>query len=172
MANHISRRRFVRVLIGTSSASIALALSACGGGSTPAPTVAAPAAGSGGAVSLSIGSKASTPFFDNEKLEAKAGSKITLTLKNNADPASNRQFNWVLVKPGTMLRVVSDGQSDGSADTSYVKPSDDNVIVHTKLVKPGESDTITFDAPPSGQYPFISTFPGYYNTMKGVLTIQ
>ena len=53
-----------------------------------------------------------------------------------------------------------------------IKPGDANVIAATKLLKPGETDTITFDAPPPGTYPYVSTFPGFYTRMKGVLTVK
>lgn len=150
-----------------------MGLAACGGGEQPAATPAPQAPSGGGeAVSLNISSKGDTPFFETEVLEAKAGSRISLTLANTAPAGSSVQFNWVLVKPGTVLRVVTDGQSEGSAETSYIKPNDPNVIAFTKLVGAGQSDTVTFDAPPPGEYPFVSTFPGYYNKMKGVLTIK
>jgi azurin len=166
----ISRRSALKTLSLTSGAVI---LAACGGGG--GSSSAAPAAPTSNPdapeVKLSISTKGSTAYYDNEKLEAAAGSKISLTLKNAADASSKQAFNWVLVKPGKMLIVVSAGQSEG-ADTDYVKAGDENVIAHTKLVQPGQSETITFDAPPAGEYPFICTFPGFYTTMKGTLTVR
>ncbi|PJF47619.1 MAG: hypothetical protein D6709_08085 [Chloroflexi bacterium] len=170
MARDISRRSFL-ALISVSMAS-GVSLAACGGDSGQPAQPTAPPPGSGGEVSITLASKGSTPFYDRDRLEVKAGARVTLTFKNAADPGSNRTFNWVLVKPNTQLRVVSDGQSEGSPETSYVKPNDPNVIAHTRLVAAGESDTITFDAPPPGEYPFICTFPGYYNTMNGVLVVR
>jgi azurin len=174
----MTRRHVLGLLGGTGL--VAGFMTACGGGSaapaannsSSAPAApAAPAAGSGGDVSLSLGSKGATPFFDTELLEAKSGSKITLTFTNNADTNSGKRYNWVLVKPGMTLNVVSEGQSQGTPETSYVKPNDPNVITFTKLLDAGQSDTITFDAPAPGDYPYFSTFPGLYNTMKGVLRI-
>lgn len=170
MDREISRRRFL-TLMGLSLAAGA-ALAACGGDAGQPAQPTAPPPGSGGEVSLSIASRGSTPFYDQERLEVKAGARVTLTFKNAADLGSNRLFNWVLVKPNRKLRVVTDGQSEGSPETSYVKPNDPNVIAYTRLVAAGESDTITFDAPPPGEYPYICTFPGYYNTMNGVLVVQ
>ncbi|HEY3291667.1 MAG TPA: plastocyanin/azurin family copper-binding protein [Anaerolineae bacterium] len=46
------------------------------------------------------------------------------------------------------------------------------MIAFTNLVKPGDTGTVTFDAPAAGQYPFICTFPGHYVLMKGTLTIK
>ncbi len=53
-----------------------------------------------------------------------------------------------------------------------MKPNDDRVIAYSKLLKAGESDTITFDAPPPGEYPYTCTNPGYYVRMRGVLMIK
>jgi azurin len=30
---------------------------------------------------------------------------------------------------------------------------------------------VTFTAPAKGTYPYICTFPGHYQTMKGVMTV-
>ncbi len=175
MAKTVSRRK----LLGWAGIGLisAAALGACGGApaqpaasnaSTPAN---APAAGSGGEVKLEIGSEGSDSKFDKEQLEAPAGSKITLTFRNNATADTQKLFNWVLVQPNKQLQVVNDGLMEGEAN-GYIKPNDPNVIAATKLLKPGESETITFDAPPAGSYPFISTFPGFYTRMNGTLVIK
>ena len=172
--NHLnlSRRAALKTLGLMSGAMVVV--TACGGsrsgGSSAAP--AAPTSNPDAPeVKLSIGTKGNTAYYDNEKLEAPAGSKISFTLKNSSEASSKQLFNWVLTKPGKMLAVVSAGQSEG-ADTDYVKANDENVIAHTKMVQPGASETITFDAPPAGEYPFICTFPGLYSRMKGTLTIR
>ena len=48
----------------------------------------------------------------------------------------------------------------------------DEVIVYTKLLGGGESDTITFDAPEKGYYTFLCTFPGHWGLMKGKLVVK
>jgi azurin len=166
MALDLSRRRFLKTLsIAGGLAAGGSLLAACGGGEpTPAPT----AAGSGQAVTLEIGSKGEELLFDKDTLSAPAGSKITLTFKNNSTAL---QHNWVLIKPGTNEQVSNDGLAAGEAK-GYLKENDPNVIAHTKMIKAGESDTITFDAPPKGQYPYICTFPGHHVLMKGTLTIE
>lgn len=175
MARTFTRRQLMQ-LAGTGVASMAV-LAACGGSAPAQPaaggqtSAAAPAAGSGGEVTLEIGSDGSDSKFDKEILEAPAGSKITLVFKNNATADSQKLFNWVLVQPGKQLLVVNDGLMEGEAN-GYIKPGDTNVIVATKLLKPGESETITFDAPPPGEYPYVSTFPGFYTRMKGVLNVK
>jgi azurin len=142
-----------------------LLLSACGGLSAGA--TATPLAGAGKTVQFDL-SAGDTVAFDKQKLSADAGSKISVTFTNKS---SDKEFNWVLSQPGKMLRVVTDGQSQGES-SGYVADNDPNVIAHTKLLKPGESDTVTFDAPPPGEYPFFSTFPGFYTRLNGSLTIK
>lgn len=152
-----------------------VALAACGGGAPAAAPAAsggaAPAAGSGAEVTLEISSAGDDSKFDKEALEAKAGSKISVKFTNKAKAETSKQFNWVLVKPGMQLRVVNDGLTEGES-SGYVKPGDTNVIIATKLLKPGESETVTFDAPEPGTYPYVCTFPGFYTRMRGVLTIK
>jgi len=172
MSQTMSRRSLLRVsarALGLAAGTLVVA--ACGGAATPSgpPTATPPAAGSGGEVSLSIESIPAGGRFSTEKLEAKAGSKITLTFKNMS--AEVKLYNWVLVKPNTILRVANRGLEAGEA-AGYVQAGDPDVLAATKLIKGGESDTITFDAPAPGDYAYITTSPGMQAIMKGVLTIK
>ena len=47
-----------------------------------------------------------------------------------------------------------------------------NIIVHSKLLGPGEKTVIEFDAPAQGTYKFICSFPGHYITMQGNLIVR
>ena len=169
MATSISRRQFLKSagLAGGLALSSAI-IAACGGAAAPAATAASASGAAGQAVTLSIGSKGEELLFDKDTLEAPAGSKITLNFKNNSTALTH---NWVLIKPGANDTVGNDGMAAGEAN-NYIKPNDPNVIAHTNLVKPGQTATITFDAPPAGQYPYICTFPGHHVLMKGTLTIK
>ena len=166
MSTTISRRSFLTKM-GALSGLVASGtlIVACGGGSaTQAP--AAKTAGS--AVTLEIASKGEELLFDKDKLEASAGSKITLKFKNNS---STLTHNWVLVKPGTVDAVAADGLTAGEVK-GYLKENDDRVIAHTNMVKPGETASVTFDSPAAGVYPYVCSFPGHSVLMKGTLTIK
>jgi azurin len=118
---------------------------------------------------LNIETVGDTMAYNTTTLEAKAGSTVKLTLKNNAtSPAM--QHNWILVKPGSEQEVSLAGITAGAAK-GYI-PDNANIIAHTKLTKPGESDTITFTAPAAGEYPYLCSFPGHYPMMKGVLKVN
>lgn len=169
MTNIVSRRNFLKtVTLSGGMAAGAMVLTACGGGAPATPAGSAPA---GGAVTLDIGSKGDELAYDKTALEAAAGSKITLNFKNNSQPGANLHHNWVLVKPGTADAVAADGIAAGEAN-DYLKANDDRVLAHAKMVKGGESSSVTFDAPAAGEYDYICTFPGHATLMKGKLTIK
>ena len=62
-----------------------------------------------------------------------------------------------------------------AAATDYVPASlADQIIAHTKLFGPKQSDEVTFKAPTEpGEYPFICSFPAHYlSGMKGVIVVK
>ena len=61
-----------------------------------------------------------------------------------------------------------------AASTDYVPKDFKGVLANTKLLGPGESDTVTFNAPfIPGDYPFFCSFPGHYSQgTKGFMTIK
>ncbi len=115
-----------------------------------------------------IGSVGETMSYDKTELNVKSGADITLNFKNNS---STLQHNWVLTKPGTDndvgLAGIKAGLKKGFiTDDPAIGP---NILAHTKLVEPGQADSVTFKAPPPGDYPYICTNAGHHTVMKGVL---
>lgn len=108
--------------------------------------------------------------YSTKAIEVAAGSEVTLILQNVGTMAKeNMAHNFTLLKPGT---VVSDFATKAMAAkaTDYIPEGAPEVIVHTKLLGPGESDTLNFTAPAAGEYPFMCTFPGHFALMQGILT--
>ncbi len=120
-------------------------------------------------VALEIASVGESMSFDKKELRAPAGSKVTLTLVNNAQ-SPVMTHNWVLVAPGK-VEEVGQAAATLSGDTDYIPPNP-AVLAHTRLAKPGESVSITFIAPPKGSYEFLCSSPGHYNLMKGTFTAE
>jgi azurin len=122
-------------------------------------------------IKLQIGTKKDELLFDKTTLSAKAGAPVSLTFKNTASAGSGLQHNFVLVQIGKEMEVANAGIAAGPAK-AYVPDSPD-VLAHTRLLNPGESETITFTAPATaGNYPYICSFPGHATTMKGVLKVK
>lgn len=54
----------------------------------------------------------------------------------------------------------------------YVKPGDERVVAHTKVIGGGESTAVTFATATlaaGGDYAFFCSFPGHWAVMKGTL---
>mgnify|MGYP001198901350 CR=1 FL=1 len=117
-----------------------------------------------------------TMQFDVKSFEVKAGSKVKLTLKNVGQiPKIAMGHNLVLLKKG--VTAFAFGQKSLGAGASAVNPLPDSlkgdVIAHTKLLGPAESDTIEFTAPKEpGSYEYVCTFPGHFALMRGTMTVK
>lgn len=116
-----------------------------------------------------------TMRFNVTRIEAAPGESIKLTLHNvGRMPKASMGHNWVLLKSDADARAYSIA-SMSAVKTDYLpEAKSDEVIVHTRLLGPGESDTITFDAPSEpGSYPFLCSFPGHFlSGMEGVLIVK
>jgi len=153
---------------------LTLVLSACAkkcGGTTETATApaqpTATAALSRPSATLEIGTKDDEIAYDKTTLEAKTGTVIAVRFKNNAKSPQNKH-NWVLTKPGMAQGVAGAGQAAHNGEKTGFIPNTPDMIAHTKLLKPGEEDTIIFTVPPAGEYSFVCTVPGHEWKMVGV----
>jgi azurin len=113
--------------------------------------------------------------FDVTAIDAKPGQKVTVTLKNiGTMPKVSMGHNFVLLNPSVdPPKFVETSQMHMAHD--FIAPElQSQVIAHTKLLGPGETDTISFAAPRKpGAYTYICSFPGHFAIgMKGILTVQ
>ncbi|MBX3252504.1 MAG: azurin [Chitinophagaceae bacterium] len=156
-----------------------VSLTACGGGDDskkadqPAaeePKAETPAAAD--AVALEITGN-DVMQFDKKELRAKAGQKVTLTLKHSGKLAKEAMgHNVVILKPDVDVAAFAMKAVDAKDNDYFPASEAANVIAHTKLIGGGESDTIEFTAPAAGTYPFICSFPGHYGFMKGEFIVE
>tara|TARA_X000000368_G_scaffold77352_1_gene57700 strand:- start:674 stop:1081 length:408 start_codon:yes stop_codon:yes gene_type:complete len=109
--------------------------------------------------------------FDKNMLLVQSGQKITLTLNHIGKMDKLIMgHNFVLLKKD--VDVMAFAEKAVLAKNNEYIPEGDEVIVYTKLLGGGESDTITFDAPEKGYYTFLCTFPGHWGLMKGKLVVK
>lgn len=113
--------------------------------------------------------------FSTDLVEvSKSCSEFTVNLTHSGQlPKSAMGHNWVLTTAADMQGVVQDGIAAG-LDNDYLKPNDDRVIAHTKLIGGGESDSVTFkvsELKPGGEYMFFCSFPGHSTVMKGKVVL-
>ncbi|MGK0240481.1 MAG: azurin [Candidatus Pelagisphaera sp.] len=116
-----------------------------------------------------------TMQFDNKAFDVAVGEEIKLVFTNKGTlPKAAMGHNVVILKPGTNVMAFGGGAMAAAA-TNYVPqdgPMAAQVIAHTKVLGPGESETITFKLDAAGEYSFICSFPGHYALMKGVITAK
>ncbi len=120
-------------------------------------------------VKVELASVGEQMAFDKKEITVPAGSKVTITFKNNATSAA-MTHNFVLVQSG-MVDAVGTAAASVGVDKGYV-PSHYAIIASSPLTKPGETITFSFVAPPSGTYEFLCTTPGHYAVMRGTFIVK
>ena len=110
--------------------------------------------------------------YSATRIEVKAGQKIKIEMKNaGALPKDVMGHNLIVVKPGTDVTAFA-AKGMGAKATDYIPPGAPEIITHTKLLGPGESERLEFDLPGPGSYPFLCSFPGHVGLMNGVIVVQ
>ena len=115
--------------------------------------------------------------YDLTAFEVKPGQKVIVTFKNvGTTPKFSMGHNFVLldktVNPGNVQTFLDKASVEASHD--YVPPGAKEVLAHSKLLGPGETDTVTFNAPfVPGEYLYLCSFPGHYaQGTKGIMTVK
>ena len=115
--------------------------------------------------------------FDVTAFDAKPGQKITVTVKNiGTTPKFSMGHNFVLldktVNTGNVTKFLDAASMAASSD--YVPKGSKEVLAHSKLLGPNETDTVTFTAPRvPGEYLYLCSFPGHYSQgTKGFMTVK
>jgi azurin len=113
--------------------------------------------------------------FNVASFEAKPGQSVTVRLRNVGElPKETMAHNWVLLaKKAYAPKFAESGIRYPETDYIAFEQSF-YVLAKTKMLGPGESDSVTFVAPRElGAYDYICTFPEHYaGGMKGVMTVR
>ncbi len=109
--------------------------------------------------------------YDLEKIVVRAGERISLTLLNTDE----MPHNWILTgwfSYDLMGQLADAMVADPTAAERHYVPDDPSVLQYTRVLNPGESQTIHFNAPTApGKYPYLCTYPGHWQVMKGTLIV-
>ncbi len=110
-----------------------------------------------------------------DAIEAEPGEelRIRLTTISNLPPTA-MSHNLAIVDLGTDVDAFARA-SITARDNEYIAPDfEDRVIITTRMLGNGETDTITFTVPDqTGDYDYICTFPGHFaGGMVGKLIVQ
>ena len=108
-------------------------------------------------------------LYDVTEMTVRAGERVKLIFDNQDD----MPHNFLLVTPGAADKVGETALRMGirGPGKDYV-PDMPEVLNYTRLVDPGQTDTIYFTAPTEpGLYEYVCTYPGHYLLMRGVLRV-
>jgi uncharacterized cupredoxin-like copper-binding protein len=121
-----------------------LLLSACGGAST------------------SIKAELSDFQFSPTTWKVAAGEEITIELTNDGSV----DHEWVILQPGVNIDSEADlPETEEELLADFVYWEDE--------VEKGDSKTLTFTAPPAGEYQVICAIEDHFNAgMEGTLTVE
>ena len=113
--------------------------------------------------------------FNITSFEVKPRQRVTVHLKNIGElPKEALAHNWVLLaKEALAPKFIEAGAARPEKD--YIAFEQEfYVLAKTRMLGPGESDSVTFTAPAvPGAYEFVCTFPEHYaGGMKGVMTVR
>lgn len=109
--------------------------------------------------------------FDQEILVVQSGKPIELIFEN----VDIMPHNVVLTLPGAMEQVgieAEEGATAADALARHYVPASDRVIWGSRLLQPGERQTLSFVAPSAaGVYPYVCTYPGHWRRMFGAMYV-
>ena len=114
---------------------------------------------------LELRTEGSRTAFMPDSLVADAGATVTLRFTNDGEIAHNAVFirNPEAVEPIVLAayRAIA---------TQYVPEGfEDDILVSTPLVYPGETFEASFVMPESGRYTYVCVFPTHGASMRGTL---
>lgn len=149
-------------------------LAGCGKSDTTAAAAPPAAATTSGPKTFELTAN-DTMKYNLTRLEVGAGEEVTLTLTNTGSmPKQSMAHNFFLLKKGVDATAFDNAALSHQADGYFPTQLADEVIAHTKLLGPRQSDTITFKAPTEpGEYTYLCTFPAHFIAgMHGVLVVH
>ena len=120
---------------------------------------------------IAIGTVPTRMIYDKEMIVVQAGKPVEFRFSNT----DHMPHNFAVTKPGSLQEVGEKAEAtgrDADAVARHFIPTSDKVLVASKLLQPGENESIAFEAPAApGVYPYVCTYPGHWRRMFGALYV-
>jgi azurin len=113
--------------------------------------------------------------FKVTRFEVSPGQDVKLVLVNiGSMPKAAMGHNLVLLKKDADVKAFVDAAVSAMATDYFPAAKADQVIAHTKMLGPKQTDEITFTAPTEpGEYTYLCSFPAHFvSGMKGVMVVR
>ena len=120
---------------------------------------------------IAIGTVPHRMIYDKELIAVKADEPVEFRFANiDAMP-----HNFAIVQPGALQEVGELAEATGTAPDAMARnyiPNSDKILLASRLLQPGEKQTLIFQAPKApGIYPYVCTYPGHWRRMFGALYV-
>ena len=116
-----------------------------------------------------------TMQFNTKAIEVKVGETVKITLKNEGKlPKEAMGHNLVILNAGANFMAFA-GKAGAARATEFIPDDAESkalVAAYTKLLGPGETDSLIFKAPAAGNYEYLCSFPGHFALMRGIITAK
>ncbi len=118
-----------------------------------------------------VGTLTDQMLFDKDRIVVQAGKPVEFVIANT----DIMPHNFVVTKMGALVEVgdaaEAFGSTPGAQEKNFVPPSD-KVLLASRLLQPGQGQTLRYHAPASpGVYPYVCTYPGHWRRMHGALYV-
>ena len=115
--------------------------------------------------------------YDLTAFDVKPGQKVVVTFKNiGTTPKFSMGHNFVMLDRAVNTNNVQTFLDKASTEAAhdYVPPDAKEVLAHSKLLGPAETEVVTFNAPYiPGDYLYLCSFPGHYSQgTKGFMSVK
>ncbi len=120
---------------------------------------------------IAVGTVLERMIYDKESLAVQAGRTVEFRFSNS----DAMPHNFVIVRPGALeevgLAAEATARDADAKDRDYV-PKSDKVLLASRLLQSGQSQTLVFETPREpGIYPYVCTYPGHWRRMYGALHV-
>ncbi len=111
--------------------------------------------------------------YDKRLIVVETGKRVEIVLENE----DFMPHNLVITVPGAReeIGLAADGMPTPARSDSqgrYYVPTSPKVLYATKLLEPGQTEKLNFEAPAEpGDYPYLCTFNGHWRRMYGHLLV-
>jgi azurin len=111
--------------------------------------------------------------FDVMRFEAGSGDTVEIAFENTGrQPKERSGYNLVILNKGTDVNAFAREALKARASDFIPPQRKADILAHTRLLGPGEKDSLRFTAPEPGEYPYLCSFPGHHTLMKGVFVVK
>ena len=115
--------------------------------------------------------------FDKSAINVEKGKAYEITLKNVGKlPKVAMGHNLIILKPG--INALTFGQAlitkYGATVQNEWNPVKGSMLIlkQTKMLGPGEQETLKIKFDKSGAYHYLCSFPGHFGQMRGIINVK